>query len=856
MANYEDKIKRSKEKKGIKGNKPKPSVPIHWDRKFEDVLISADFQEKWNVFKTKVEKNQKLCDIEFELTDFNDLEITDLFSKDFNKFYLHLQDAIFKKLKNELMGKLRTKIAEKKPEEIHAIIDVEKMDLENRHIIDFAQDLTPYLEKYCVFHGKLANTLSKKNRLLEVEYQCSVCGTPFEILNRNIRCEKRLKPRECIKCSNKTFEEADIIGSKEIQHGFFKLADLEIRHYFSSIECRIFRNISYFDDKMDLMHLNEDVRVIGVLRTDKSALFEQGSIKKKDNPFYIEVIDVKSDREHKIDPEIIITLKEKLEKRPNYREMLIDAIFPFTWMIDLFLPPKLALGMSYVSGGSWNQKLNIRDSLNTIIGGGGSTFKSSLARNFLYILKDNEVKLHENRKITVAGLIGTTIRTPEGTTDIKFGVLPKYSNGTIIFDEAQELDFGVLTILRCLEKGSVGGIQDAIDFDAPVYESVVLVQNFMMEMDGYYNHHETLFQNLNWDKQNAKTLLDRFDLFCNISKPDKYTQLWIAENERRQDKEGILKDITEYLELDDYMFPNNITDLRGRIYYVLQNYFLKAKELYRNVDVEKEFKEYIRQFYEQAIRSGLDVSNDGIDITQRSKNTCYRVLKALACLRLDDKVNERDFDYFKLRAVNLITVFRNSKYFAKDFIDLDVIYVKTISDMFGFEQNPISIEDHISYMREYILRNTFKYRLEEETLPDEDILPKDIEGLKRLEEILPSETLLKKNYIYRKLLLTNREKLYEDHGIDTMLIRKKTHYIKNFNVMPTDPEKKDLLEKLKVCINEIFESIEENQADFKSLMQVITLDFSEHSEEEISYLIKVLIDLEEIDANKISNFHY
>ncbi|GAG79423.1 unnamed protein product, partial [marine sediment metagenome] len=360
-------------------------------------------------------------------------------------------------------------------------------------------------------------------------------------------------------------------------------------------------------ERMDLMHLNEDVRVIGILRTDKGALFERGSIKKKDMPFYIEVIDIKSDREHKIDPEIIITLKEKLNKHSNYREMLIDAMFPFTWMIDLFLPPKLSLAMSYISGGSWNQELNIRDTLNTIIGGGGSTYKSSVARNFKHILRDSEVLLHENRKITIAGLVGTTSRNSEGTTEIKFGVLPKYSNGMIIFDEAQELDFDVLTILRCLEKGSVGGIQDALDFEAPAFESVVLVQNFMMEMDGFYNHHGTLFQNLDWDKQNAKTLLDRFDLFCNIPKPDKNTQLWIAENERKQDMDGILKEIIEYLELDDYMFPDYITDLRKRIYYVLQNYFLKAKELYRNAEVNEEFREYIRKFYEQAIRSGLDV---------------------------------------------------------------------------------------------------------------------------------------------------------------------------------------------------------------------------------------------------------
>ncbi len=831
---------------------PKPSIPINWDQKFENVLISADFQEKWNAFKSKIEKDQELCAIEFELTDFNDLEISDLFLKKFDKFYTYLQDAIFKKLKNDLVGKLRDKIAERKSEEIHAIIDIEMMDFENRHVVDFAQDLTPYLERYCVFHGKLANVLSKKNRYLEVEYQCSACGSTIEMHNVNIRCEKRLKPQNCIKssCRNKFFEESDIIRSKVIQHGFFQLGDLEIRHYFSRIECRIFRNIPYFDDRMDLMHLNEDVSVIGILRTDAGALFERGSIKKKDMPFYIEVIDVKSDREHKIDPEIIKTLKEKLSKHPNYREMLIDAIFPFTWMIDLFLPPKLSLAMSYISGGSWNNDINIRDTLNSIIGGGGSTFKSSVARNFKHILRDNEILIHENRKITIAGLVGTTSRNSDGQTEIKFGVIPKYSNGMIIFDEAQELDFDVLTILRCLEKGSVGGIQDAIDFDAPAFESVVLIQNFMMGISGYYDHHGTLFQNLNWDKNNAKTLLDRFDLFCNIPRPDTHTKLWIDENERKQSNQELMKDIGDYLEIKDYNIPNYIEDLRKKIYYVLQNYFLKAKELYHSAIIKEEFKEYIRTFYKTAIRSGLDVSDDGIDITQRSKNTCYRVLKAIACLRLDDNVNESDFDYFKFRGVNLITVFRNSKYFAKEFIDLDGIFMKTISDLFALKQNPIAIEDHVVFMREYILRNTFKYTL------DEKEIPKDFEGLKKLEKILPDESGLSKNYVYRKLLLTNKEKMLEKYGIETMRIKNKTHYVRRLHYMPDDPEKKKVLEDVRNRVNEILDANEGIQVEFKNLMQVIMLDFDDAQEKQISYFIKVLIDLEEIDGTKILDFNY
>ncbi|GAH06376.1 unnamed protein product, partial [marine sediment metagenome] len=72
--------------------------------------------------------------------------------------------------------------------------------------------------------------------------------------------------------------------------------------------------------------------------------------------------------------------------------------------------------------------------------------------------------------------------------------------------------------------------------------------------------------------------------------------------------------------------------------------------------------------------------------------------------------------------------------------------------------------------------------------------------------------------------------------------------------MPDDPEKKKILENLRDRINEILEANEGKQVDFNSLIQVIMLDFSEINEKQISYYIKVLIDLGEIVGDKILNF--
>jgi len=311
-----------------------------------------------------------------------------------------------------------------------------------------------------------------------------------------------------------------------------------------------------------------------------------------------------------------------------------------------------------------------------------------------------------------------------------------------------------------------------------------------------------------------------------------------------------VKEIAEYIGLKDYPIPKYIIDVRKQIYYILQNYFLKAKEMYREIEVKDVYQEYIRQFYEQAIRSGMDISNDGIDITQRSKNTCYRVLKALACLRLDNGVNDWDFDYFKLRAVNLITVFRNSKYFSKEFIDLDLIYMKTLTDLFKLRDNPIDIAEHIVFMREYILRNSFNYSLKEEEIPE------DSEGLKRLDKLLPKSTAQRCNYRYVQLIKNNKEKLLEEYGINTMKIKRKTHYVKKVNWMPEDVDKNDLVVRLKNRINEILNADGGSQVEFKDLMRVITIDITEINEKQITFWIKSLIELGEIDGNKILHFHY
>jgi len=162
----------------------------------------------------------------------------------------------------------------------------------------------------------------------------------------------------------------------------------------------------------------------------------------------------------------------------------------------------------------------------------------------------------------------------------------------------------------------------------------------------------------------------------------------------------------------------------------------------------------------------------------------------------------------------------------------------------------ISIKEHILDMRTQIRREIFEYSLEEEEIPN------DFERSQKLDKILPPTTAQRGNYPYQQLKRKNEEKLLEEHNIDTMKIKKLTYYVKKFDEMPSDPELKVYFETVRNSIKTVFREMEEEQVTFKSLLETITLKHNEISVEQMTYLVKILIELEEIDGSKISHFKY
>lgn len=623
---------------------------------------------------------------------------------------------------------------------IHLIPDVSNLEGFIPEIEDFSKDLNEFGYSLCKFKGRYGSIgLEKVSKMKVVEFECRSCGTSFEVEQEKENGEL-IWPRTCMGCDARAKSDfKPILGnSKTFTTGNFRIVDLRIDKSYLEFKCEINKNFDYFNKKIEELRLNEEIMVLGILIREIPNKHENRLIEK------IEVLEVESINIKEIDERVINELKKKLESDPNYFERLIEAIFPLTYNIDLYFPIKLETCLSFISGGAWNDKRDIRDTLNSIIGGPGGTFKSSIARAFKGIVKNIDFEFQEiTKEMTTAGLFGTTDRSDDSTTPkIRYGIFAKYSDGCICLTEFQKAKDKLKNALRCLEEGNYKFVQDAVDPEAPALESVIISQNFMGTTNGKYNKRKSYLKNIGWDEKNAETLLQRFDLRYTIDVPDTFTKLWIEENSQRIEEGIMLKEIGEELDIEHYSFPNKIKTLKEKISYVQYNYFHRAKECYRETNLPKEIRETISKLYRNVIKS------DAENISIRAKNTLKKLLRGIGALRLNSKVTRKDFNYVRKKCMRYIIAFRNSDFIKKRDINLSEIFKIIFEREIGKEV--INIEEIIKSMRSYIKRQFFSEVEEEKANKEID------------EDILKSEYTLE-NYEFKKVL-NNNENWIEEKG--------------------------------------------------------------------------------------------
>jgi hypothetical protein len=778
------------------------------------------------------------------------LELRDLpevlikrFKKDPEKFINGAQKALYERLLFDMDVKEILELFQISPKDIHIIPDSIGFESLTPKITDLTLNKTRFKRILCCFEGRYMTIgLDKSIGFNTIEYWCPVCGHTFEKLYKNNVDEKIKGPNFCItpRCKNKTdFERRD---SNTFEIGFFRIDDIDFKRSGNYLDCYILNNIDGFIEKIKNINIGEEVEVLGILRVNFSDL--KTKKEKQRFEYWLEVFDIRPKKTKFLNKSIIKQLKIKLEKDNSYFEKLIDAIHPLTYYIDIYYPIKLLSVMSFITGGSWNDKDNIRDTLNSVIAGPKSTYKSSINRQMENIIGKRHIIVYEvNKKMTPAGLIGTTQRDSNRVMPIvRYGVLVLYSNGTIVFDEAQKIQAYILDILRCLEKGNVGGLQDAL-FDGPARSSLILSQNCTINSDGSFKPEgktkseedekktpkEVLFDNLGWLSSNSESRLERFDLLYIIPVPDTFVKLRTLENEEKISKDILLEDIANDLELDFYDFPKEIITIRTKIEYLLFHYLHKAKEAYREINLSEDNKDKLRNLYRNALISKEDRFKTDTDVNIRSLNICYKVLKGLSSLRFMEKVENTSFNYFRKKCMKFIIPFRDSELIETRQIDMNKIFKDIFLEM---NQVEVNIKDFIDEIKGYIKRTYYNDK-------SDDVFGEEIK------DYIGLAYNLRENYYFDKLLKNNEKWLNDQNYFKESGQGKGKHTV-------IKKRGKALENEIAIVnrIEEVFKSNKYVPLEENSIRELLELEFNK---ELIKKALDYLWDNGIINVDKINN---
>ena len=210
-------------------------------------------------------------------------------------------------------------------------------------------------------------------------------------------------------------------------------------------------------------------------------------------------------------------------------------------------------------------------------------------------------------------------------------------------------------------------------------------------------------------------------------------------------RDNLRERIAEDLELDDYNFPIKIRGTKDKLSYILFNYLMKAKELYRATKLPDNIRDVLGKLYIEAIK--INEFHTDTKITMRALNTAFKTLRALASLRLSKIVDERDFNYFREKCLRLIIAFRDSKLTENQVIDLDQIFRITFDQNIFYnlqKTETIHIKKHIQMIRAYIKINFYASKSDENFK-------------KEIDNYMPKNPTLRNNWKYRKILENNED---------------------------------------------------------------------------------------------------
>ncbi|MFO8020640.1 MAG: hypothetical protein R6U96_18600 [Promethearchaeia archaeon] len=688
-------------------------------------------------------------------------DLFDYIRKDPEAAIHSFQDVIRKELK--VQAKIEQdldRIMKERFRDVHILFDYENVKDLIPLISDISKDLEPYSYELCRFRGRYNSlNLRKETRAKVTYFECLLCATTFEIPQVG---EDFLYPRFCINKSCKADAKKDfkIIQKKTKRnaHGYFLMSNQDMNQSFYELKCETDTKYNYYSQKLDKINIKEEIEVIGFL-----ALRLENKNKNRFTE-YINVIDIRPIKQKKIDERVIETLREKLDKKQSYIEKLVDSLHPLTYLIDLFYPIKLISSYALITGGSWNERDNIRDTLNIIIAGEGATYKSSIVKSIKRKAGREHMQFTEiNEKMSTAGFVGTVQRVEDRLVPtVRYGLLVEYTNGTLALDESQKMKLKILESLRCLERGYTSIILDGINVEPPTKGSLINILNCVKRKDGSYNPEFSFVENIGWKSETIGALLGRWDLYYIIEKPDKFVDSRIVDNRYKIKANKLLKTISKDLEIKDFSFPKfieNIKDERQRtkqkIDYIHSNWLRAAKEIYKKSKIPRKYELILKKFYNKIIENSF-----GSRVSLRPLNTSEKVLRAISSLHLRKKIKDKDFSYFKKNGTRYILSLRDNQFVQKYSIDINEIFKKVFKEfIITQKKQEINTNEILKLIRGYIKRNYYADETQE-TFEEE------------IDELIPNRTALRDNYPLR-VIYENNTQWMEEKGFQLISVKKK-----------------------------------------------------------------------------------
>lgn len=791
----------------------KPTQPIKFQPLIESYLRSSRVEkEDINPLIEEVLKNHLNYIPSFKVR-LNELEEKHVnrFKEDPNKFLQDFREGFYDRLTfkpeiKELIDKYNISI-----DQLNIIPDSEKDFNFIPSVKDLSLDLTRYVGKFVRFYGKnLSIGLERRIEYKKMVYKCLICGSQFERIDHDHKIgEKYRPPKFCSnnRCKARNTSDFRLVDeeceSYEIRK--FYINDLDDERVSKEFKCVITKNIEESIIKAKDLDIESPIEITGLLHIDNADLYRYQK-SEQDFPYWIEVIDFKPKEIRAINQKIIKDLNKSLEEENGFLFELIDSVQPYSKGIYDYFPVKVLNCLSIITADSWDKERNIRNTLNSIIGGHRGTLKTSLAKYLQSILRINNFGLLSGKNTTEKGLIPTVQRNSQEKNLIKrYGALRYYNKKTLVFDEAQYLAITVLEILKCLEDGEITRGLDGSIINAETKLTVILLLNYKTD-DEAFDYSKTLIENLGFPSDQL-SILDRFDLHYAIPK--------LSPKVRKILKRRNYKPVVNYIS-KDYIY----------------NWLLEAKKIYSNgVKIPLEIYNLIDDF-------------DDIICLSRSEHTTtsprefiilLKLLKSISALKLKEVVDESDIDFLKKHLLTTIIPYQDNDFVSKQrIIDMDYVFKNTFSlltELF----NSFSIEDHVKFIREFLKNNYFTNPQNTTGKIDMDkILGVSLKNL-QINDYMPKEFNLQNNK-YRNLFNNSEIIEYiENKGYFKGKISNKTHFI-NIDLFMEN-------------IKKVFQETKNKTLDLDGIITVLEFNYDfdkESSQKAIEILIakKRLIKLE------------